>query len=606
VRVFEFCHGEFPHFFLTCRTNATLKRQKIAAAGDNVLLLVGILAAIVQQAPQNHAGSIEGMVTNSSAAPTPLAGALVKIRDSGPDGSQFSSDLTTDGAGRFSVQEVPPGSYVVEVSRDGYGYRFSMYSFSPTRSLPVTVAPGARTQVPPIALVAAGTVRGRVLDANGKGIAGAGVEILRLTNDEDGRRIWRSLSTIILTDGEGRYERTMLGPGDYYVRTILENGPLRIPVYHPETTEGGTAAPIALSEGAQITADIRVSSAPTTTHRISGRVIRPDSEAGKSAFVELIVLKNNPGGPVEEYRPLATSLTVLVRRTVNTTTTADGGQPFELRDIPSGRYDLVANAYIDGTEYSSRAEVYVGDGGAERVDLVLRPSVELKGRVTVEGELPTVRVLPDSPDGRRNQRRPQVGDVKLVLKRKDGLPLGISGPGVVRIDADGRSFSIRDVPEGDYELSALIESDGRPPGSNHYILDVRAGGRSVFDTGFRVGVDPVDSLEVVVGTQGGSIQGKIVGSQSALPAALVLVPESFRRSNASLYRIIYLPRNADFKMDGIAPGSYKLFAVPYLNDTVPYRSLEFIGRHESRAVSVTVQKGTALEGIQAPFLNLGR
>jgi hypothetical protein len=572
-----------------------------------VLLLVGMLAAILQQAPQNQVGSIEGMVTTSGIAPTPLAGARVRIRDSMPD-VQFSSETTTDGSGRYSLQEVPPGSYVIEVSRDGYGYRLSLYAVNPTRSLPVTVAPGTRTQVPPIALLAAGTLRGRVLDANGKGIAGAGVEVLRLTNDEDGRKIWRTVSDPVLTDNEGRYERTMLGPGDYYVRTILENGPMRLTVYHPETTEGGTAAPIALSEGAQMTADIRVNSAPTTTHRISGRVIRPESEAGKSAFVELVLLKNNPAGPIEQFRQLPTSSMVLLRRAVDTSTTADGGQPFELRDVPTGRYDLVANANIDGTEYSSKAEVYVGDGGAERVDLVLRPSVDLTGRVTVEGELPGVRVLADSPvgEGLRNQRRAQVGDIRLALKRKDGLPLGISGPGVLRIDSDGRSFSIRDVPEGDYELLGLIESDGRPPGSNHYIADVRAGGRSVFDTGFRVGIDPVDSLEVVVGTQGGSIHGKVVGSQSALPAALVLVPEPFRRNNASLYRILYLPRNADFKMDGIAPGSYKLFAVPYLNDTVPYRGLEFIGRHESRAVSVTVQKGTTVEGIQAPFLNLGR
>jgi hypothetical protein len=174
------------------------------------------------------------------------------------------------------------------------------------------------------------------------------------------------------------------------------------------------------------------------------------------------------------------------------------------------------------------------------------------------------------------------------------------------INADGRSFSVQDVPEGDYELKATIEPYDQPAGNDPYIADVRVEGRSVFDTGFRVGVDPVDSLEVIVGTHGGSIQGRITGSLSPLPAALILVPEFFHRSNASLYRVIDLPGNAEFKMNGIAPGTYKLFAVPYLNETVPYRSPEFIARYESRAVSVTVQKGTTLEGIKAPFLSLGR
>jgi len=572
-----------------------------------MLFLIGILAAILQQVPQNQAGSIEGTVTTSGGAPAPLAGAQVRIREA--FGSRFSSETSTNGSGRFTFQEVPPGTYIVEVSRDGYGYRPSMFALTPTRISTLTVTPGTRTQVPPIALLAAGTIRGSVLDRDGKGVAGAGVEFLRLTNNEDGRRIWQIVSSAVLTDGGGKYERTMLAPGDYYVRTVLENGALKIPVYYPETTEGGAAAPVALSEGGQMTADIRVGSAVSAwIHKISGRVIRPDSEAGKSAFVELVLLRNNPTGPLEQsIRPLATASMVLVRRTEGRPG-GDDSQPFELRDVPPGRYDLLANANIDGTEYSSKVEVYVGEGGSERVDLVLRPSIDVKGRVVFEGELSGVRVLDNGFQGdpSRNQLRPQVGDIRLALNRKDGLPLGVSGPGVVRIDGDGRSFSIRDVPEGDYEFSVRIESDGRPPGSSHYVSDVRLDGRTVFDTGFRVGFDPVDSLEVIVGTQGGSIQGRIVGSQSALPAVLILVPESFRRSNPSLYRVLYLPRNAEFRMNGIAPGSYKLFAVPYLNETVPYRGSEFITRHESRAVSVTVGKGTTVEGVQAPYLALGR
>jgi hypothetical protein len=570
-----------------------------------MLLLVGILAAIIQQAPQYQVGSIEGTVTTVGAVPTPLAGAQVRITRS-LVGSQFPSETTTDGAGHFTLPDISPGTYLVEVSREGYGYRASIFTLSSSRSLPVTVVAGTRTQVPSIGLTPAGTIRGNVLDRNGKGLAGAGVEFLRLTNSEDGRKVWL-IATAVLTDAEGKYERTMLGPGDYYVRTILENSPLRIPVYYPETTEGGAAAPIALAEGGQMTADIRTGSAvPAEVHKISGRVVRPDSEAGKTAFVELVLIRSNPTGPIEgTFRPLATTSMVFLSRTDNRPA-GDESRPFELPGVPPGRYDLIANADFEGEEYSSRIEVYVGDGGSERVDLVLHHSVEIKGRVVFEGELSGVRVLANGFQGDgRGQLRPQVGDIKLALNRKDGLPLGVSGPGVVLIDRDGRSFSISDVPEGDYELSVGIESDGRPPGSGHYIADVRLGGRSVFDTGFRVGLDPVDSLEVVVGTQGGSIQGKISG-QSPLPAALILVPEAFRRSNSSLYRILYLPRNGEFRMNGIAPGNYKIFAVPYLNETVPYRSPEFIARHESRAVSVTVQKGTTLEGVSAPYLALGR
>jgi len=74
-------------------------------------LLAGILAAIMLQVPQYQSGSIEGTVTTSGAASTPLAGAQIKIRQNlGFPGSRFTSETTTDGAGRFSLQEVPPGN----------------------------------------------------------------------------------------------------------------------------------------------------------------------------------------------------------------------------------------------------------------------------------------------------------------------------------------------------------------------------------------------------------------------------------------------------------------------------------------------------------------
>ncbi len=501
------------------------------------LLWVGILAATLQQAPQQQPGSIEGTVTTTGAAPTPLSGASITLsrNDTNPfaEALRFSSETKTNGAGRFGFTELPPGSYVVEASLDGY---------AAARSPFVTVSSGTLTQVPLIALTATATIRGHVLDRHGKGVAGASVEVLRLTSDEEGRRIWLPVGAAVSTNSEGGYERIIIGRGDYYVRTIVETGSLRVPVYYPETTESGAAIPVTLSEGARMTADIRIgSAAPSETHKISGRLIRPPSEAGKSAFVELVLLQSNPAGPVEQsFHPLATSSLVLMKRDEDRP--APGDQSFELRGIPAGRYNLLANANIDGEDYSSKVEVYVGDGDTETPDLVLRPAVEVRGRVTVEGELPGIRVL--SGDFQRDDRnlRPQVGDIKLALKPKDGLPLGVNGPGVLRMDRDGRSFSISDVPEGEYELSATLEFDGRPPEGNHYIADVRADGRSVFDTGFRVGVDPVDSLEVLVGTNGGSIQGKIVGSESPLPAALILVPESFRRSNASLYRIIVSAR----------------------------------------------------------------
>jgi hypothetical protein len=258
----------------------------------------------------------------------------------------------------------------------------------------------------------------------------------------------------------------------------------------------------------------------------------------------------------------------------------------------------VANANIDGTEYSAVAAIDIRDGDVDSVDLVLRPAVTVKGRVVIEGDLLGANVWGPS----MGRIRASPGELKLTLQRRDHLPVGIAGPGALAVDADGTGFSFPDVPQGPYDLVSTIESDGNSPGPGHYVADVRVAGRSVLDSGLQVGVDAIDSVEVVIGTESGAIEGKLTGSTSELPAALILLPDSVRRGNRALYRVLYRPRNGTFEMNGIASGIYKLFAVPYLNETIPYRSPEFIALYESRAVTATVQKQITLRGVEVPYL----
>jgi hypothetical protein len=442
----------------------------------------------------------------------------------------------------------------------------------------------------------AGTIRGQVVDREGKGMAEAVVEILRLINDEDGRRIWTRVGAPVLTNDEGQYQSAILSPGDYYVRTIGASGVSRVPVYYPETTEADSAAPIALTEGSERTADIRIRSTLSDAYKISGEVLRPQTESFQAGFVEVVLLKSNPSGPIEaSINPVARAEVVLEKSNEG----ADKlRHKFELHNVPSGRYDLVANSNIDGKEYSSVSSIDIRNEDIENVDLVLRPAVDLKGRFVVEGQLTDARVW-----GRRHGLSPpEPGEIKLTLQRRDRLPVGIAGPGPVVMAPNDRAFSFENVPAGHYDLVATIESNGEPPGPDYYVADVRVSGRSVLDSGLHIGSDAPDSIEVVIVAMGSSIEGKITGSTSPLPAALILLPDSFRRGHPAFYRMLSLTENGTFAMKGIPPGIYKLFAVPYVNETVPYRSPEFIARYESRAVTVTVQKEMTVGGVEVPYL----
>jgi hypothetical protein len=560
-------------------------------------LLAALMAVALQQGPQDRPGSIEGTVMTAGAVPTPIAGAQLEVRGRAmvrAGAPPISLKGTTDGAGRFVFSDVPPGIYNLDVLNDGYGLWISK------ARIPISVKAGERTRVPPVSMSPAGRIRGQILGPDGNGEANAAVEFLRLTNDEDGRRKWTRVSSAILTNEDGKYQSPMLVPGDYYVRTIGVSGVSRVPVYYPETTEGGSAAPIALTEGSEKTADIRIrSDALTDTHNITGEVIRPPSEPVQSGFAEVILLKSNQGDPVEEsVNPVARSEIVLTKGSDDAN---DLRRKFELRRVPPGRYDLVANANIDGKEYSAVSAIDVrGVGDIEKVDLALLPSVELKGRVVVEGELTDLQLW--GRDRAAFSGPERSGQLKLTLQRRDRLPVGIAGPGPAVIAAHERVFSFANVPAGHYDLVATIEPNAQPPDPEYYVADVRASGRSVLDSGLQIGVDSMDSLEILIVAKGGTIEGKLTGSTPPFSAALILVPDAIRRGHSTFYKVLYVPRNGTFEMKGVAPGIYKLFAVPYVNETVPYRSPEFIARYESRAVTVTVQKEMTVGGVEVPYL----
>jgi hypothetical protein len=86
------------------------------------------------------------------------------------------------------------------------------------------------------------------------------------------------------------------------------------------------------------------------------------------------------------------------------------------------------------------------------------------------------------------------------------------------------------------------------------------------------------------------------------------VPDVSRRNIASLYRRLGIPSTdstVSFRLRGIAPGEYKLFAVPDNDDVegdLPFRDPAFIAQHEARALNITVQKGATVTGARVPFL----
>jgi hypothetical protein len=287
---------------------------------------------------------------------------------------------------------------------------------------------------------------------------------------------------------------------------------------------------------------------------------------------------------------------------------------FELRGVRAGSYDLIVRSHTPNADYFSKVPVDVHNRDVKDVVVTLNPGMDVRGRLVVEGSpdcsvrlragpLATMPPLSETGSGfiYASARSHGRGDISLELSRKDGIQGGRYNLGPL-VDESGTSFTFPNVPEGAYTISARggLRSF---LGSDTYLADIRIGGRSVFDDGaFVVGTDPVDTLEIVVRTNGGSVQGTVLDKQDH-EVQLLLMPDPPRRTNPARDALITLTEKSrgEFTLRGIPPGDYKLLAISGADRTIPFRSKDFLAKYESRMTAVTIRDGVRVS-VQIPLV----
>jgi hypothetical protein len=129
-----------------------------------------------------------------------------------------------------------------------------------------------------------------------------------------------------------------------------------------------------------------------------------------------------------------------------------------------------------------------------------------------------------------------------------------------------------------------------------YVADIRQGGTSVYDNGIPISPGSSDPIEVVVNTNGGTVNGTVadVAQQSAPQNTMVvLIPPEERRQNLALYRTAFTDAQGAFTMTGIPPGPYKLFAW----ESIPagaHQNAAFVRSNEEKGAAVLVPAGAAV------------
>ena len=140
---------------------------------------------------------------------------MVLSKDGGPPSSITA---TTDGSGKFTLLNVPPGRYRLFASRDGY-VRSEYGQRGPT--LPGTtlnlVAKQSLKDVR-MALTATGAIAGRVYDRFGDPVGNANVQALKYSY-QDGRRVLTVVQSA-RTNDLGEYRLFWMQPGPYIMSAV--------------------------------------------------------------------------------------------------------------------------------------------------------------------------------------------------------------------------------------------------------------------------------------------------------------------------------------------------------------------------------------------------
>ncbi len=556
--------------------------------------------------------ALEGVVVDAGTN-LPLRKAVVELR------GRVAGETITDSEGKFSFAGVGDGAYTLTATRDGYlkaEYGQRQWG-GPTTSLALQGAPGPIR----LAMTKGGVISGRITD-RGKP-AGAAEVIAVKTSYSEGQRVL----TYILsarTNDLGEYSLMWLPPGQYLVGTIvtdsildkpsdilinpdamLPNGPgaffmerrtwkpglvgrnistdiaddqMHVPMLYPGVPDSQSAAYVEIRPGAEVR-NIDIAANPITPPVIKGVVtgIPPaaNGQPGKAAIRVTLLNTSTDSSYMAE---------------------TDTNGYFEIKGIRPASYRVAASA--GGLSGSMRIEMR----GSRDADVVipLLPGLELTGRVIFEGQdaapsLPNIGIslrldpfVPGSP----TFSAPMKPDGSFTLPAQPTAPRpAAAGPAVVSA-----------IPSGDYRVfvgsilqPTLLPGQTRPapPAAlrNMYVKSIRLGDSDVLNEGLHLRAQPNDGLQIVVGNNPGSLEGRVVDA-SGQPMSSVWVaalPDNGLRFRID-HKYAATSASGQFRIEGLPPGDYTVFAWE-VAERGDWQQPEFMRKYEGQGTTVHIDEG---------------
>jgi hypothetical protein len=522
-----------------------------------VLLVIAIGLAWAQ-APTSL--EIRGSVRelgSDRAASLPVEGAEINLIEFVPVGATPTrkpvATAYTDRLGGFLFNPDHAGDYWVEAKKDGY-------TVTPEYGIAAKLDQVHSSSHPDFTFMRPGSVTGRIVDDDGKPIAGQKVVVHKAAGDFIGIQMGGADFTA-LTGPDGVFSVTGVTPGAYTVvisSQMNQNERIK-PQFSPGDLEevdqdvaitywpgGGThigGSILVGPGGATGAGEIRVRKSATYRVHIS----LPKLECAKNEKLGLRVLGTNEV-TVSALRPFSCTNDFLVTH------------------LQPGMYSLMVNR--DASAEWAAAGFDISNKNLE-VTLGLQAQMELQGRViAVEGSsLPPFNTV-------------QVHASSEAVSPKSATP-----------DSEGKfAFANLRFPRHEITVQGL--------GEKYYIKEIRLNGAALAN-GVAILSGPSNQVEIVIDDQPGTFSGTVTDGNDLAADAIVQLYQKVPQLNAlsAVERVLKTVRSDSqgrFQFRGLVPGEYRIMARPASVRDEPAASVEEQKQLTTGARSIRVERGGTL------------
>jgi hypothetical protein len=613
-------------------TNATVR-----TTNANTNYTVANLMIEAQPTPLPANSIIRGRVFYADTGRAVKRSSIMLIQEKGFGGPGNAPSGLTDNDGSFLIKNVRAGTYYAMVNAPGVVSPMAFVDFSKMRrdggrrgeeeafenafeGFEKIVVDGINAIDVQIAARRGGAIGGRIMYDDGDAAIGVKVEILRKVKDKYLPVVPNFGSFIAMfigngvyqTDDRGVYRFAGLPAGEYIVKvtentthsegnernrysefeTIFGGGNSLLSIFYPDVFETKLANVISVELGQEI-AEINMTIPSRNLYKVEGKIV---SRKDKSPVKARVTIRRD--GEEETF----SIFNEFGRREQDVQTDEAGNWKF--KELPKGDYKLVIEP-IQGEpdyreyqgEYSNSnvmtnaprnsppqpkfakkiQEIKLEDRDLSEMVIELGYGATIAGIITAENsqEIPESVTVQTVNEINELGTSDTIGGFTLEQDRKRDKPRND-----FRLEniAEGKTFFYVHVADDDYYVKSAKSGS----------VDLLAGALDLKDG------DAITNVQVVLGTDVGTIKGKAVDAKNDFlkKTDVVLVPtDAAKRRNSSFYRHIMTDEKGEFERK-LAPGEYAVVFVEQGVSNKKYdQFLKWLDEALKDAQKVTIETG---------------